>query len=122
MLVRTRGIITRRGMFSFWGYAPPLAVVPTHRASVLVAFSGDGRNAYKQKGGKGNETPAARYSIDSAAEGRRRRTGKWRYAGSNGGFIMNPVRPPKSALLGPQAARRKCIIDVVHVLTSPNPR
>src|SRR6266478_524481 len=39
-LVITSGIMTRRVMFSFSRYAPPLAVVPTHSASVFVAFAG----------------------------------------------------------------------------------
>src|SRR5277367_4662396 len=57
MLVRMSGIITRRGMFSFMRYAPPLAVVPTQRASVLVALAGTGGTPVKSNAGKATKLP-----------------------------------------------------------------
>jgi hypothetical protein len=57
MLVATRGIMTRREMFSFWEYAPPLAVVPTHKASVLVAFAGMGGTPVNRSAGKATKLP-----------------------------------------------------------------
>src|SRR6267378_3513148 len=56
-LVITSGIMTRRVMFSFSRYAPPLAVVPTQRASVFVAFAGMAGTPVRSKAGKETKLP-----------------------------------------------------------------
>src|SRR5437667_4796533 len=57
MLVRTSGIITRRPIVSFWEEAPPLAVVPTHSARVLVALAGIGGTPVNKSAGKATKLP-----------------------------------------------------------------
>src|SRR5439155_15390289 len=75
MLVATMGIMARREMFSFWEYAPPLAVVPAHRASVLVAFAGMGGTPVNRSAGKATKPPpfdslgGVRSQVFSAGKG-----------------------------------------------------
>src|SRR6266481_4655850 len=116
MLVRTRGIITRRGMFSFWGYAPPLAVVPTHRASVLVALAGMGGTPTNKRAGKETKLPQPATALipPPRAPAKNRKMAvcgfKWRFYHESSS--SSKERTPRA-----QAAAQ-CIIDVVHVLTS----
>src|SRR5271157_1214057 len=56
-LVTSSGIITRRGMFNFMRYAPPLAVVPTQSASVLVALAGTGGTPVNSSAGNATKLP-----------------------------------------------------------------
>src|SRR5580692_250294 len=56
-LVTISGIITRRGMFSFMRYAPPLAVVPTQSASVFVALAGTGGTPVNKSAGNATKLP-----------------------------------------------------------------
>src|SRR5208282_1509425 len=56
-LVRISGIITRRGIFSRMRYAPPLAVVPTQSANVLVALAGTGGTPVNKSAGNATKLP-----------------------------------------------------------------
>src|SRR5271154_3554212 len=56
-LVTISGIMTRRGMFSFMRYAPPLAVVPTQSASVFVALAGTGGTPVNNSAGNATKLP-----------------------------------------------------------------
>src|SRR5271155_5306993 len=56
-LVTISGIITRRGMFSFMRYAPPLAVVPTQSAKVFVALAGTGGTPVNKSAGNATKLP-----------------------------------------------------------------
>ncbi len=56
-LVAISGIITRRGTSSRLRYAPPLAVTPVQRASVLVAFAGIGGTPVKSSAGNEMKLP-----------------------------------------------------------------
>src|ERR1700676_969288 len=57
ILITISGIITRREMFKCLRYAPPLAVTPTHRASVLVAFAATGATPVNNNAGKAMKLP-----------------------------------------------------------------
>ena len=56
-LVRISGIITLREMFNRMRYAPPLAVVPTQSASVLVALAGTAGTPVNKSAGKATKLP-----------------------------------------------------------------
>src|SRR5580693_6710642 len=56
-LVRTSGIITLRGMFNRMRYAPPLAVVPTQSARVLVALAGTAGTPVNKSAGNATKLP-----------------------------------------------------------------
>src|SRR6267154_1620012 len=57
MLITIRGINTRREMFKCLRYAPPLAVTPTHSASVLVAFAATGPTPTNNSAGNAMKLP-----------------------------------------------------------------
>jgi hypothetical protein len=56
-LVTINGTITRRVMFSRFRYAPPLAVVPIHNASVFVAFAATGATPVNNSAGNATKLP-----------------------------------------------------------------
>jgi len=56
-LVTMRGTITRRDMLRRLRYAPPLAVVPTHSATVLLAFAAIGGTPVKSNAGNATKLP-----------------------------------------------------------------
>src|SRR5207245_6173651 len=64
-LVTMRGTITRRDMLRRLRYAPPLAVVPTHSATVLLAFAAIGGTPVKSNAGNATKLapPAPAFST-----------------------------------------------------------
>src|SRR5208337_4764147 len=56
-LVTVSGIMTRREMSRCLRYAPPLAVVPTHSATVLVALAAMGATPLNSRAGKAIKLP-----------------------------------------------------------------
>src|SRR5271163_4954959 len=81
MLVRISGIITRRGMFNFMRYAPPLAVVPTQSASVLVALAGTGGTPVKSSAGNATKLPppATALMAPPMAPAKKRKMALWKF-------------------------------------------
>src|SRR5260370_1548930 len=57
ILVTISGIITRREIFKCLRYAPPLAVTPTHSASVFVAFAATGGTPLNLPAGNATKLP-----------------------------------------------------------------
>src|SRR5919109_1678187 len=80
-LVIPRGIRMRLGMFSFCGYAPPLAVVPTTKASVFVAFAGIGGTPVNRSAGKAIKLPppATAFMPPPRAPARNRKIALYRF-------------------------------------------
>src|SRR5271154_3855545 len=104
MLVRMSGIITRRGMFSFMRYAPPLAVVPTQRASVLVALAGTGGTPVKSRAGNATKLPppATALMAPPSAPARNRKMALWKFKRifyHDCGLLLQ-WRPLKSSVCG----------------------
>src|SRR5579859_2115095 len=95
-LVTIRGIITRREILKRFRYAPPLAVTPTHSASVFVAFAGMGATPVNSSAGNATSCRRRRPRL-SRRPARRRKTRRWRVQWSSPLFITIPAHAPVSS-------------------------